>query len=210
MVRPESAPKVIGRTRFAQGRTFPSAARSPRSYIGIMFTERRGRAEDQAQVIALRPADRTAPKPTRSQPRRAAPVREPLWRHVVGDVLRRERLAQRRTLKDVSEAARISMPYLSELERGLKEASSEILAAAGRALGLSLVELLARSHQSLVHSTLGQLAPARTARQLTSNGGLSSGRPVTDADAAVTSVGELGTRHTSASGVSQASVSLAA
>ncbi|MEV1010425.1 helix-turn-helix transcriptional regulator [Streptomyces sp. NPDC049881] len=84
------------------------------------------------------------------------PAREPLWRDVVGDVLRRERRAQERTLKDVAERARISMPYLSEIERGRKEASSEVLAAAARALGLTLAELLA-----LVHREIIRLAPPR-------------------------------------------------
>ncbi|ATL30107.1 HigA protein (antitoxin to HigB) [Streptomyces formicae] len=76
--------------------------------------------------------------------------REPLWRDLVGDVLRRERLAQERTLKDVADAARISMPYLSELERGRKEASSEVLAAAARALGLGLPDLLSLAQSRLV------------------------------------------------------------
>ncbi|MCX4911302.1 helix-turn-helix transcriptional regulator [Streptomyces sp. NBC_00878] len=67
----------------------------------------------------------------------------------MGDVLRRERLAQERTLKDVADAARISMPYLSELERGRKEASSEVLAAAAHALGLGLADLLALAHGRL-------------------------------------------------------------
>ena len=49
-------------------------------------------------------------------PATAPAAKEPLWRDVVGDVLRRERLAQERTLKDVADAARISMPYLSELD----------------------------------------------------------------------------------------------
>ncbi|MDI3402296.1 helix-turn-helix domain-containing protein [Streptomyces cavernicola] len=93
-----------------------------------------------AQVIPLRPAH-TAP---------STPAKEPLWRDVVGDVLRRERLVQERTLKDVAEAARISMPYLSELERGRKEASSEVLAAAARALGLSLTDLLSRGHAEVI------------------------------------------------------------
>lgn len=77
----------------------------------------------------------------------------------MGDVLRRERLAQERTLKDVSDAARISMPYLSELERGRKEASSEILAAAARALGLGLADLLALAQAELIRRT-----EARTVR----------------------------------------------
>lgn len=80
-------------------------------------------------------------------------MREPLWRDLVGDVLRRRRLAQKRTLKDVADAARISMPYLSEIERGRKEASSEVLAAAARALGLGLGDLLALAQGELVRLT---------------------------------------------------------
>jgi transcriptional regulator with XRE-family HTH domain len=97
--------------------------------------------------------------------------REPLWRDLVGDVLRRERLAQERTLKDVAEAARISMPYLSELERGRKEASSEVLAAAARALGLGLADLLSRAQ-----SELGRNEPVRHVRSRVSQGRVSQGR----------------------------------
>jgi len=67
----------------------------------------------------------------------------PLLRMVVGDVLRRTRREQRRTLADVADAANVSMPYLSEVERGRKEASSEILAAICAALGIDLAGLLA-------------------------------------------------------------------
>lgn len=81
--------------------------------------------------------------------RRTAKRREPLWRDLIGEVLRRERQTQDRTLQDVADAARISMPYLSELERGRKEASSEILAAAARALGLKLSDLIDRAHVRL-------------------------------------------------------------
>ncbi|MGX1674054.1 helix-turn-helix domain-containing protein [Streptomyces sp. NPDC055400] len=99
-------------------------------------------ASNQARVIPLRPDLRPGPRPAPAEPA-GAPPKEPLWRDVVGDVLRRERLAQERTLKDVADAARISLPYLSEIERGLKEASSEVLAAAARALGLGLADVLA-------------------------------------------------------------------
>ncbi|GGU48617.1 helix-turn-helix domain-containing protein [Streptomyces lavendofoliae] len=88
---------------------------------------------------------------------------EPLWRHVVGGVLRRERLAQERTLKDVAEAAAISMPYLSELERGRKEASSEVLAAVARALGLGLADLLARAQAELARPVRVRSATGRGA-----------------------------------------------
>jgi transcriptional regulator with XRE-family HTH domain len=69
--------------------------------------------------------------------------RKPLLRTILGNVLRRTRLKQGRTLADVARAARVSMPYLSELERGRKEASSEILAALCDALGIELSDLLA-------------------------------------------------------------------
>ncbi|TWD25281.1 helix-turn-helix protein [Streptomyces sp. T12] len=113
---------------------------------------------NHARVIPLRrgpapsgpaPSGPTAARPSDPQ---AAP-REPLWRHLVGDVLRKERQVQERTLKDVADAARISMPYLSEVERGRKEASSEVLAAAAGALGLGLGDLLARTHAELVRVT---------------------------------------------------------
>lgn len=96
-----------------------------------------------ARVLPLRPP---APAPGDG----GGDEREPLWRQVVGGVLRRERLAQERTLKDVADAARISMPYLSEVERGLKEASSEVLAAATQALGLRLADLLVLVHGEIV------------------------------------------------------------
>ncbi|BCJ36875.1 hypothetical protein Athai_43780 [Actinocatenispora thailandica] len=66
-----------------------------------------------------------------------------LLRRVLGRVLRRARQFQGRTLSEVAGAAQISMAYLSELERGRKEASSEVLAAVCAALGIDLTELLA-------------------------------------------------------------------
>jgi transcriptional regulator with XRE-family HTH domain len=74
----------------------------------------------------------------------------PLLRTIVGDVLRRIRLEQGRTLADVASEARVSMPYLSELERGRKEASSEILAAICAALDIDLSDLLAEARRELV------------------------------------------------------------
>ncbi|MFJ2814718.1 helix-turn-helix domain-containing protein [Streptomyces sp. NPDC091279] len=112
-------------------------------------------APNEARVIPLRrpPADRPAPA--------APPRREPLWRDLVGEVLRRERLAQERTLKDVADTARISMPYLSEVERGRKEASSEVLAAAAHALGLTLGDLLSLAHGELTRSVCDHRRPGR-------------------------------------------------
>ncbi|MEV3931174.1 helix-turn-helix transcriptional regulator [Streptomyces sp. NPDC049944] len=99
------------------------------------------------------------PTCARVLPLRTPPAaREPLWRDVVGDVLRRERQAQGRTLKDVAEDPRISVPYLSEVERGRKEASSEVLAAAARSLGLGLGDVLSLAQDGLAHRG----APSRT------------------------------------------------
>jgi transcriptional regulator with XRE-family HTH domain len=67
----------------------------------------------------------------------------PLLRTMLGDVLRRTRREQGRTLADVARAAKVSMPYLSEVERGRKEASSEVLAAICESLGIDLSDLLA-------------------------------------------------------------------
>ena len=65
-----------------------------------------------------------------------------LLREVIGDVLRRARIDQGRTLREVSDAARVSLGYLSEVERGRKEASSELLSAICGALDVPLSRVL--------------------------------------------------------------------
>ncbi|WP_433317414.1 helix-turn-helix domain-containing protein [Micromonospora chersina] len=65
-----------------------------------------------------------------------------LLRRVIGDALRARRQGQHRTLREVSSAANVSLGYLSEIERGQKEPSSELLAAICDALGARLSELL--------------------------------------------------------------------
>src|SRR5688500_2884447 len=66
-----------------------------------------------------------------------------LLRTQLGNTLRGHRQSQRRTLRDVSGVARVSLGYLSEVERGQKEASSELLASICDALDLELADLLA-------------------------------------------------------------------
>ena len=73
----------------------------------------------------------------------------PVLRQVVGETLRGLRLRQRRTLREVSASARVSLGYLSEVERGQKEPSSELLAAICRALEVELSELFGEVSQSL-------------------------------------------------------------
>lgn len=76
---------------------------------------------------------RPAPEP--------APGPEPLWREVLGERLRALRLDQRETLAETARRAGISPQYLSEVERGRKEPSSEMIAAVAGALGITLIGL---------------------------------------------------------------------
>lgn len=93
----------------------------------------------------------------------------PVLRQVVGDTLRGVRLRQRRTLREVSGSARVSLGYLSEIERGQKEPSSELLAAICSALDVELSELFAEVSQTLrreeklalAGNRLAQLTPSR-------------------------------------------------
>jgi hypothetical protein len=110
-------------------------------------------------VVRL-PVRREEPQET-EEPRRETPVRapreaapratpgagaevEPLWRESVGRELREERLASGKRLVDVAAGAGVSPQYLSEVERGLKDPSSELLAAIAGALGLSVAEIATR------------------------------------------------------------------
>ena len=77
------------------------------------------------------------------------PEREPLWREALGEELREERLRVRRTLADVGQEAGVSTQYLSEVERGRKEPSSEVIGAVAGALGLRLVDLTTRVSRRL-------------------------------------------------------------
>lgn len=76
-----------------------------------------------------------------------------LLREYIGDALRVERLSQERSLRDVASGSVISLGYLSEVERGQKEVSSELLRSICAALGLTvpelLVEVTAQMHMNL-------------------------------------------------------------
>ncbi|MBV9845873.1 MAG: helix-turn-helix transcriptional regulator [Kutzneria sp.] len=100
-----------------------------------------------------------------------------LLREAIGDRLRHTRTSQHRTLREVSRAARVSLGYLSEVERGRKEASSELLAAICDALELPLADLLhtVASDMSLVSEVTGD-KPAGVAAG--HRGAIEGGRPV--------------------------------
>lgn len=73
------------------------------------------------------------------------PKVEPLWREAVGDTLREERLDRGWRISDVAERAGIAPQYLSEIERGRKDPSSEVLGAISGALELSSSEVARRA-----------------------------------------------------------------
>lgn len=95
-----------------------------------------------------RPCDATAgppPEESRARPARTHVARpgppEPLWREAAGDVLREQRHRREQTLAQVADRAGISVQYPSEVERGRKEPSSEVLGAVAGTLDLTLVDL---------------------------------------------------------------------
>lgn len=82
-----------------------------------------------------------------------------LLREAIGDTLRNARSGQGRTLREVSDSARVSLGYLSEVERGRKEASSELLAAICGALEVPLSEVLSEVSARLAHREAAVAAP---------------------------------------------------
>ncbi|GAB3227846.1 hypothetical protein GCM10027447_19300 [Glycomyces halotolerans] len=83
----------------------------------------------------------TAPSPKTAAEPRPPTTREPLWRDALGERLRRLRSERGETLAETADRAGISPQYLSEIERGLKEPSSEMIAAVAGALDTTLADL---------------------------------------------------------------------
>ena len=100
-----------------------------------------------SSTVSPFPATGSAARAAASAP--CAPATEPLWRELVGQVLRSERVETRRTLQQVAQRAGVSPQYLSEVERGRKDPSSEMLESICGALGLRLADLLAVSAHTL-------------------------------------------------------------
>lgn len=112
-----------------------------------------------------------------------------LLRRELGAVLRRHREEQRRTLRSVATAAGVSLGYLSEVERGVKEASSELLAAICGALGVPLPSVLVEVADALfladagAHAPVG-FAPAPVVRAVSEHAVAAPGTPAAVAVAA--------------------------
>jgi transcriptional regulator with XRE-family HTH domain len=90
-----------------------------------------------------------------------------LLREVLGDVLRQARITQGRTLRQVSDSARVSLGYLSEVERGRKEASSELLSAICDALDVPLSQLLTDASEQFADQESAQASAAPSASSAT-------------------------------------------
>ena len=99
-----------------------------------------------------------------------------VMREVIGDELRRRRQDQGRTLREVSGAAAVSLGYLSEVERGHKEASSELLAAICDALDISLSELLASVSTQMAQRELQHTTPTTRLPDMVMAGGIPARR----------------------------------
>ena len=104
--------------------------------------------------------------------------RDPLLRTLLGGVLRQARHDQKRSLANVAAAAGVSVPYLSEIERGRKEPSSEMLAAVCGALNLDLLDLVSKTYIDLVDHRVQQAETVRPQRIGQSATGRTTGRTV--------------------------------
>ncbi|QIS05645.1 helix-turn-helix domain-containing protein [Nocardia brasiliensis] len=102
-------------------------------------------AQEDGVVVDLAARRRAEPRSERVE----APASTPLLRAVYGEVLRDERLDQDRTLAEVATEVGMSKQYLSEIERGRKEPSSEMLHSICGALGLPIESLLFRGARRL-------------------------------------------------------------
>jgi transcriptional regulator with XRE-family HTH domain len=111
------------------------------------YQTRRPRRANAGTVVQHHPHRRLGRSIGRRDTRKGATVI--LLRRLLGDVLRRRRQGQGRTLREVSALARVSLGYLSEIERGQKEASSELLASICDALGVRMSDVMREVSDSL-------------------------------------------------------------
>lgn len=137
----------------------PGSARmrdlTPAQRRAVMFAQQQvlaaraaKKAKDERQAALSRmwqEEDSSDSRASRSSAEQASPVdetREVSLREAIGHVLRDLRTRDRKTLREVSEKAGVSLGYLSEVERGQKEASSELLSSIAESLGVSTPKML--------------------------------------------------------------------
>lgn len=113
------------------------------------FTETQTQGINLSHKIKIANLSTAAPAPA---------LKRVLLRVVIGEVLRNRRQQAGRTLREISKDAQVSLGYLSEIERGQKEASSELLASICAALDLSLSALLFDASLEISRSELNESA----------------------------------------------------
>src|SRR5919204_3513477 len=118
---------------------------------------------ERANVVPLRRGPQQEPRPQQAQPQERQP-QEPLWREVLGRRLRVLRREQQETLAATAGRAGISPQYLSEIERGRKEPSSEMIAALAGALGTTLIDLTEQVAGDLRRQALLRTSAPRAGR----------------------------------------------
>jgi transcriptional regulator with XRE-family HTH domain len=122
-----------------------------------------------------------------------------LMREAIGGSLRRVRTARRRTLRDVSRRARVSLGYLSEVERGRKEPSSELLASICEALEIALSDLLAEAAEAIaaeaVAAEAARLRRPVGLRQMDLRLATGSDEPIPAMSPAISPVAPVAPRH---------------
>ncbi|WP_084521711.1 helix-turn-helix domain-containing protein [Nocardia uniformis] len=135
-----------GRSRRSERQSAPDLVPSaPRELRPVLPGDRQPPVAREPRPLT--PGDR---QPPASRGRRPQLVREPLWREALGQRLRELRQEQRETLVETAGRAGVSPQYLSEVERGRKEPSSEMIAAMAGALGTSLGGLIQQVADDLV------------------------------------------------------------
>ncbi len=123
---------------------------------------------ESARVYPLRREPRPERPPVQEPPSREPQPQEPLWREVLGQRLRALRREHQETLAETAGRAGLSPQYLSEIERGRKEPSSEMIAALAGALGTTLIGLTEQVAADLRRQQ--PIAQARASRASRSSG----------------------------------------
>ena len=149
-----AGPIIVPRLSPAEVKAYAAMRRARVSSDGSTDAtpESAGYGRSIPEAISRRPRDhdRLAARPTRGAVLGGGDS-VPVLRSVIGDELRRLRNQQERTLRDVSAAARVSLGYLSEVERGQKEASSELLNSICQALDVPLSVVLRLVSDEIAH-----------------------------------------------------------
>ncbi|MFR0588913.1 helix-turn-helix domain-containing protein [Bifidobacterium apri] len=146
--------KTVQSTQMHSGQAARMRDLTPAQRRAVMFAQQQvlraraaKKAKDERQSALTRmwqeeDAEHTKPHATLRKREDASQMKDVSLREAIGHVLRDLRTRDHKTLREVSEKAGVSLGYLSEVERGQKEASSELLSSIAASLGLSTAQML--------------------------------------------------------------------